>query len=275
LLTLTGDLAREVHELGPKTAKEAAEIEDRKLEAHQWLKTKSGEDKSRGTSCQLEKLPNVARPGPNFSQGHPPFRNNAIGGPRSEAAGFRREERICFRCNKKGHLKRDCTAKIQAVQQRVTPRTSVEPCRPLCEECADISFIPELRALVNGQEVTAIRDTGADMIYVREQFVRPEDYTGERLGIYLADGKELKERPLARIYLDSPFIRGRVLAVAMEALGADLYIGNSATLEGGDKVTISAYPWRELLAAVQTRAQKEREEVKDAPPKVVTVRGLD
>ena len=105
--------------------------------------------------------------------------------------------------------------------------------------------------------------------------MRLEDYTGERLGIYLVDGKELKERPLARIYLNSPFIKGRVVAEAMKALGADLYIGNSATLEGGDNLTISVYPRRELLVAVQTRAHKEREKVKDAPPKVVTVRGLD
>ncbi|PVD19123.1 hypothetical protein C0Q70_21685 [Pomacea canaliculata] len=68
----------------------------------------------------------------------------------------KRENNVCFHCGKEGHFRKECPKLHKSTDDKVA--------------CVSL----------NGHEVTAVRDTGADMLCVRRDLVDKKDLTNRR-----------------------------------------------------------------------------------------------
>ena len=91
--------------------------------------------------------------------------------------------------------------------------------------------MPVQRGMIGSHEVTVLRDTGCSGIVVKQKFVRDTQYTGKFCNILTID-KRLIRAPMAKIEVDTPYLRKEVEAVCLEDAAYDLVIGN---VEGARK----------------------------------------
>ena len=166
----------------------------------------------------------------------------------------------CWKCNKKGHLQRQC--KMRVMKTIVgDEEVSVKQPSVLCADCEKKPYEPIVEAIVNDTLVTAHRDTGANQIYVRKDLVKKADYTGRTVEAEMGDTEFAGHYPTAWIELKSPFFHGKVLAVVMEHLRVGVYIGDKTQLYNGDIIKIPVYAKKEFLLSVQTRAQAKNKDI--------------
>ncbi|XP_070173431.1 uncharacterized protein [Littorina saxatilis] len=200
-----------------------------------------------------------------------------VEGSRNKKTNWNREYNsrvICHRCNKTGHIARECTANACMTTEQDDQTKSSEPSEPLCKDCEKIPFRPMGRCKVNGRDAISLRDSGADKTMVKAAFVRPEDYTNGTVHVEFADLDCTKTYPLAWVDVESPYICERILAIVNDNIRPDIFLGNLAQLTSGDWVEISMYPRRALCAAVTTRAQAEAGARPVKPVVVVQIEGL-
>src|SRR5678815_5518305 len=84
---------------------------------------------------------------------------------------------------------------------------------------------PVTYGTVNGYQVKALRDTGCNVVVVREKFVPKRCYVGDNMKIRLLDGTVI-EAPLVNIDVDTPYYVGRTTAAVLPEVVYDLVIGN-------------------------------------------------
>ncbi|XP_070191645.1 uncharacterized protein [Littorina saxatilis] len=200
-----------------------------------------------------------------------------VEGSRNKKTNWNREYNnrvICHRCNKTGHIARECTANACMTTEQDDQTRSSEPSEPLCKDCEKIPFRPMGRCKVNGRDAISLRDSGADKTMVKAAFVRPEDYTSGTVHVEFADLDCTKTYPLAWVDVESPYICERILAIVNDNIRPDIFLGNLAQLTSGDWVEVSMYPRRALCAAVTTRAQAEAGTRPVKPVVVVQIEGL-
>ncbi|XP_072145387.1 uncharacterized protein [Dermacentor andersoni] len=85
--------------------------------------------------------------------------------------------------------------------------------------------MPTASGYLNGHPVSVLRDFGCSTVVVRRSMVPEKNFTGIMRTIYLLDGS-FKRLPEAKVYVDSPFFRGRTLALCMERPLYDVVLGN-------------------------------------------------
>ena len=168
----------------------------------------------------------------------------------------------CFKCKKEGHWTRECKVnkpnKPQVAASIDVGLTSNSDCKStptLCQDCEGQPFNPLVEVRLNGIPVRALRDTGADSLMVARHLVTDEDLTGRTVTVAMADPRLHFETVTAIVQLDSPFLRGRVEATVLEKAVQDVIIGNTVTFASGEVASVPVYAKRELVQAVQTRAQ--------------------
>ena len=103
-------------------------------------------------------------------------------------------------------------------------------------------FEPRGRAIVNGQEVSALRDTGAEAVVVASRLVKEVDWTGCEVRVRLADANVCGKFKTAIVHLESPYLDEKVEAIVMDNPSADVILGNRATLDDGTVVKIPVFP---------------------------------
>ena len=107
-------------------------------------------------------------------------------------------------------------------------------------------------------------DTGCSGVVVRENLVKPHQYTGQIHTCFLIDGTERKY-PVAMINISSPYLNGDVYALVMKTPICDLVIGQHpgvrdpeikivSTESVGTQADLDNEPL--IVAAVETHAQK-------------------
>ena len=80
--------------------------------------------------------------------------------------------------------------------------------------------------MVNGRYAKTLRDSGCTFIAVRETLLKPNDYIVERVRCRTITG-EITELPMAEIFIDTPYFKGRTKACVLpSSTVADLIIGN-------------------------------------------------
>ena len=190
--------------------------------------------------------------------GHRSFECTAV--PRAES------ERQCFRCLRTGHLARDCKEKREGgkevkaggvrtrgrdsqlgqVDTRATSLTPPErgstpseerphnsPCHLSQEEQevgrsapqTDEPSMPLANGLVGTTRVQVLRDTGCDGVIVKSRFVQEQQFTGIHGHILRIDNTVVRARK-AVIDIDTPFLRGTVVAHCLDDALYDLIVGN-------------------------------------------------
>ena len=218
----------------------------------------------------------------------------AISSSKPQNQQVAKSKRVCFLCNRPGHIARDCPV-YSKVRKESTPRV-YEKAGTVKEEkvagfeehgvihfsngdqmplvagvCEAREGLKVVEGHVGDQKVEVLRDTGCTGVVVKLKFVKPEELTGDQKRCVLID-KTVRICKVAKINVDTPYLKGEVYATCLDDAVCDLIIGNvpGATLEDQRKDS--------LAAAAITRSQAKKSK-KLTPLKVAaeisTIGGVD
>ena len=148
----------------------------------------------------------------------------------------------CHNCGSLAHFKKDCPRKNKVNISMVVTEPEVKPDLSLCDNDQEREFEPRGKAIVNGQEVSAIRDTGSEDVVVASRLVKEVDWTGREVGVRLADASVCSKFKTAIVHLESPYLDENVEAIVMDNPSIDVIIGNRAVLDSGRVVKIPVLP---------------------------------
>jgi len=118
---------------------------------------------------------------------------------------------------------------------------------------------------VNGVQVSALRDTGADGLVIDSTLVKSCDLMREGQIIRLAAGNVEQKCSTAVIHLESPFFSGEAVAIVADQLTYPVLIGNRIIRPGGEALEVPVYKAeaQPLKTSVITKSQDSRD--KEAP----------
>ena len=133
------------------------------------------------------------------------------------------------------------------------------------------SQMPVKDGWCSGKKVTVLRDTGCSTVVVRSSLVSKEQLTGEKTMCVLIDGT-VRRAPVANIYVESPYLSGKVRAVCMEQPLYDIIIGNvDGAKDPEDDSTNRSNGTAETDVPEQTQAIETRQQKKLKPIKALAV----
>ena len=143
----------------------------------------------------------------------------------------------------------------------------------ICDKHRLIADDQDLRVCdgyVGGHKVRVLRDAGCSSAAVRRDLITTNQLTGKEHVCFLIDGM-IRQFPLAKISVDTPFFTGKVEVICLKKPLYDLVIGN---IPGVRSKPAENWYMREdnkvEISAVTTRAQAEREEKPLKPLKTPT-----
>ncbi|XP_062572173.1 uncharacterized protein LOC134234132, partial [Saccostrea cucullata] len=197
-------------------------------------------------------------------------------------------ERKCYICGKQGHIAPQChksKGKISGALVHKDERRDVDKTPENCSAfvCSENSVLysqvcdkstiltsachstrkpmPLSAGYVDGQPVTLLRDSGCQNIVVRRSLVKDESLTGKSETCILADNTK-RVVPLAKVCIDSPYVKGEFEVWCMENPVFDLIIGE---VHDARKPHDPDPEWRpKTVLAVETR-QQAKEKTKPYP----------
>ncbi|KAL8566811.1 hypothetical protein ACOMHN_052209 [Nucella lapillus] len=251
--TLSTDLAIRVRERQPANTQEAARAADIVIEAKKatWKPQASGQ-----------------AGGSSKNQGDRKNKDSKMGMSDAEEIKLAREKGLCFKCKKPGHMKKDCKSTADIRQSPEKGHNKV-PVLSHCQGCSQKMFYPRCSVHLNGREVEALRDTGADTLIVDRTLVSPGELSGREKWVTLAATGYQVKCDTAYVHLQSPFFSGKALALVMDDCLVPVIIGNQVELEQGEEHEIPVYGHEpEHIGAVETRAMVRK---KNDPDKKLTV----
>ena len=225
------DLKVFLQERKPKNAKEMGILAEQYLEVHGKLydlwhaQNKSQNTKTSSTEEKKDKT--VKQDAPKNSE-------------ESEAKSSRREEdlanRTCFICHQTGHYYRDCKLRKKKDGQLIGMQALVidQPASAQ-EQHIECQHLPQvIGRLVGYGLVSVMRDTGCNGVIVKTALCPKESFTGKCGSCIMVDGS-VKIAPIVIVELDTPYLKGKVRAMAMSSPVFDVVLGNvSGAREASD-----------------------------------------
>lgn len=132
----------------------------------------------------------------------------------------------------------------------------------LCSPCGKLSYTPLCTVTVNGAQVSALRDTGADGLVIDSSLVKDCDIMREGQTIRLAAGNIEQKCSTTVVHLESPFYSGEAVAVVADQLTYPVLIGNRIIRPDGEAFAVPVYraEAQPLKTAVITRSHDSRDE---------------
>ena len=245
LMTLMGhDLATFVREREPQSAEEVVKHADCYIEARFASRTSFAVGQPAARKPEHRRLS--------------PREPDRARQPSQRSEGQRRQ---CYECGSTNHLRFECPRWRARQSNGHTPArmpsTHAHLIRTDVGRSHETStrFDPIRVVRVNGLEKTAIRDTGAEWLYVPSDIVKPEAYTGKYIKVEVADG-HVSTLPIATVHFQSDFYQGRLQAIVTNP-GTRILLGNGCYTPTGREVVV---PLGDTAArAVETRAQRKKQ----------------
>ena len=131
------------------------------------------------------------------------------------SACLARIEETFGRCVENGELQLACGKSLPII-------TGACDCH---RQRSDVVNMPVMEGRIGDKEVKVLRDTGCSSAVVRSDLVSDGQLTGRSQACLLIDGT-VREVPIARIHVETPYLTGEVDAMCMKASIYDLIIGN-------------------------------------------------
>jgi hypothetical protein len=176
-----------------------------------------------------------------------------------------RDAMLCYECQGVGHTRRECPTFLNrkrsespkrgnvsfAVQDDVSPEVlcSATTHRP--------GTLPMSDGIVNGFQVSVLRDSGATTAGVRKALVRPDQFLGQTQKV-ISFGGNLEVFPLASVDVDTAYFSGPMICCVIDEPIADLILGNVEGVSPIAGLILGDVP--RVAAAVETRAQKKADQ---------------
>ncbi|PVD27362.1 hypothetical protein C0Q70_12519 [Pomacea canaliculata] len=152
----------------------------------------------------------------------------------TRALGQNRGRLQCYHCGQEGHMRKDCprwkATGTPTTEEAVIRTINIidEGKLALCTECTQsvktASFRKAVR--VNNPPATALRNTGADMLCIRGDLIPDPCFTGRKQRIRYANTGSTYA-PLALVYSESPYYRGKEEAALIPRLVEEVIIVKS------------------------------------------------
>ena len=194
-------------------------------------------------------------------------------------AGMDRNNVKCFFCDQIGHIVRDCPKKWRKNEKVGCGRegkddVSDSECGAAAhviavknEDTSDEEYeesgagwttsevkMPVCQGKVGKYEVQTLRDSGTSCVVVKRKFVGDRQLTGKTRSIVQVLGTR-DRLPVAKIYVDTPYLKGEVEALCAEEMLYDLIIGNVRGARDPDDPDME---WEER-EAIETLAEKKED----------------
>ena len=115
--------------------------------------------------------------------------------------------------------------------------------------------MPVVKGRVGEQTVDVLRDTGCSEVVVKKDFVGEYQFTGDFNVMFLINNTATV--PIAKIYVDTPYLKGDVEAQRLSDPIYDLIIGN---LQDTRYAQIPDSSWQEACAVTTRRQAKKKGE---------------
>ena len=119
------------------------------------------------------------------------------------------------------------------------------------------SKMPVVKGRVGEKSVDVLRDTGCSGIVVKKDLVSEDQYTGDFNVMLLIDNTARKV-PIAKIEVDTPYLKGQVEAQCLPDAVYDLIVGNVPGARAADDPDPSWQDHVEEACAVTTRSQAKK-----------------
>ena len=216
--------------------KELAELAERYMDAHSMTSLQP----QKKTETKTNKSPDVRVKGK-------PFKNSTPQNQTQKQEG-KKPSRNCFLCGKVGHFAKDCFIKKHIVSAIATNQDSEQDeasmcsCQipdatelvlncghkvPILSSCVSKlpTNMPVSKGYVGDKLVQVLRDTGCSGVVVQKSLVTEKQYNGRSQRCAFIDGS-IHTFPVADVFLDTPFFKGRISAVVIESPLYPLIIGN-------------------------------------------------
>ena len=137
----------------------------------------------------------------------------------------------------------------------------------LCDTCVNKQFTKTSQIMVEGQVVTAFRDTGSTSTIVDSKLVPSEKVASVTKETTFAKSTKKEVLHTAKVQMDTPYFEGETEVSVMDNPVYPVLIGNKIGV-GKDRCETPVYPVRdpeikEVTASVTTRGQQKAEEKRE------------
>ena len=155
------------------------------------------------------------------------------------------DNRKCYNCGVQGHISINCPSQGRPGSMNRGNRYGQDQYAKRNNSCAAITstrgsviysavghmetrasiVMPVRRGQLEGKDVSDLRDTGCGGVVVRDGLVDKDSFVDGQQECKMADGSVIKTA-LAKVYIDSPYFVGEVIAWCMQYSLYDVIIGN-------------------------------------------------
>ena len=129
------------------------------------------------------------------------------------------DSRKCYNCDRIGHIAKNCRAPKCRIKDK-KPNAATYFVKPSYGE-----KLINVCGQVNGCELLFVKDTGAEMTLIREEYVDSNNIIeGQRITLYTAVGQPFTAK-MAVVNLDTPYFKGHATVGLVANLAADALLG--------------------------------------------------